>query len=74
MLGEDARSDFDARVEPVVDELSQRAQRRAYVAVLSGGEMEVAQVKVPPRSPPVGLALGKVLLSGMWAPSTWRVT
>ena len=76
MLGEGARSDFDARVEPVVDELSQRAQRQAYVAVLSGGEMEVAQVKVPPRSPPVGvvagfhgashaLALGKVLLAGM---------
>lgn len=76
MLGEGARSDFDVKIEPIVEELSRRAQRQAYVAVLSGGEMEVAQVKVPPRSPPVGvvegfhgashaLALGKVLLAGM---------
>jgi IclR family transcriptional regulator, acetate operon repressor len=76
MLRESARSDFDARIEPVVEELSQRAQRQAYVAVLSGGEMEVARVMTPPRSPPVGvvegfhgashaLALGKVLLAGM---------
>jgi IclR family transcriptional regulator, acetate operon repressor len=75
-LREGARSDFDAKIEPIVEELSQRAQRQAYVAVLSGGEMEVAQVKVPPGSPPVGvvagfhgashaLALGKVLLAGM---------
>ncbi len=75
-LGERARSDFDAKIEPVLDELARRAQRQAYGAVLSGGEMEVAQVKVPPRSPPVGvvegfhgashaLALGKVLLAGM---------
>jgi DNA-binding IclR family transcriptional regulator len=76
MLGESIRSDFDAKIEPIVDELSRRAQRQTYVAVLSSGEMEVAQVKVPPRSPPVGvvagfhgashaLALGKVLLAGM---------
>jgi DNA-binding IclR family transcriptional regulator len=76
MLSDGARSDFDTRIEPVVEELSRRAQRQAYVAVLSGGEMEVARVKIPPRSPPVGvvegfhgashaLALGKVLLAGM---------
>src|SRR5918993_2781707 len=76
MLGEGARSNFDLKVEPVLEHLSRRTQRQAYVAVLSGGEMEVAQVKVPPRSPPVGvvagfhgashaLALGKVLLAGM---------
>ena len=76
MLGEGARSNFDLKVEPVLEDLSRRTQRQAYVAVLSGGEMEVAQVKVPPRSPPVGvvagfhgashaLALGKVLLAGM---------
>lgn len=76
MLGEGTRSDFDLKVEPVLEDLSWRTQRQAYVAVLSGGEMEVARVKVPPRSPPVGvvegfhgashaLALGKVLLAGM---------
>jgi len=76
MLKEGARTDFDARIEPVVEELSRRAQRQTYVAVLSDGEMEVVRVKVPPGSPPVGvvkgfhgashaLALGKVLLAGM---------
>ena len=76
LLGKGSRSGFDSRIEPVVEELAQRTQRRAYAAVLSGGEMEVTQVKAPPRSPPVGvvegfrgashaLALGKVLLAGM---------
>lgn len=76
VLGEGSRSDFDSKIEPVVEELAQRTQRRAYSAVLSAGEMEVTQVKAPPNSPPVGvvegfrgashaLALGKVLLAGM---------
>jgi acetyl-CoA synthetase len=75
MLRNDSRSDFDSKIEPVVEELAQRTRRRAYSAVLSGGEMEVTQVKAPPKSPPVGvvegfrgashaLALGKVLLAG----------
>lgn len=74
MLSEGARSDFDASVEPVVEELAQRTRRQTYVAVLSGGEMEVVRVKVPAGSPPVGvvkgfhgashaLAIGKVLLA-----------
>ncbi len=75
LLSEGPRHDFDARIEPVVEELARRAQRHAYAAVLSGGEVTVTQVKAPPRSPPVGivqgfhgashaLALGKVLLAG----------
>jgi DNA-binding IclR family transcriptional regulator len=76
LLSEGSRSDFDSKIEPVVEELAQRTQRQAYSAVLSAGEMEVTQVKAPPNSPPVGvvegfrggshaLALGKVLLAGM---------
>ena len=76
LLSRGSRSDFDSKIEPVVQELAQRTQRRAYAAVLSDGEMEVTQVKAPPKSPPVGvvegfhgashaLALGKVLLAGM---------
>ena len=76
VLNESSRSDFDSRIEPVVEELALRAQRHAYAAVLSGGEVTVTQMKAPPKSPPVGvtagfhgashaLALGKVLLAGM---------
>ncbi len=76
LLSKGSRGGFDSRIEPVVEELAQRTQRRAYSAVLSDGEMEVIQVKAPPKSPPVGvvegfhgashaLALGKVLLAGM---------
>ena len=75
-LNKRPRSDFDSMIEPVVEELALRAQRHAYAAVLSGGEVTVTQVKAPPKSPPVGvvagfhgashaLALGKVLLAGM---------
>jgi DNA-binding IclR family transcriptional regulator len=76
LLSEGSRSHFDSKIEPVVEELAQRTQRRAYSAMLSDGEMEVTQVKATPNSPPVGvvegfrgashaLALGKVLLAGM---------
>jgi len=76
VLNECARSDFDSKIAPVVEELARRAGRQAYAAVLSGGEVTVTQVKAPPKSPPVGvvagfhgashaLALGKVLLAGM---------
>lgn len=76
LLSKGSRSDFDSKIEPVVEELAQRTRRRSYSAVLSDGEMEVTQVKAPPNSPPVGvaegfrgashaLALGKVLLAGM---------
>lgn len=75
-LYEGCRSDFAAIIDPVLEELAHRTQRHAYFAVLSDGEVTVAQVKAPPRSPPVGvvagfhgashaLALGKVLLAGM---------
>ncbi len=75
-LYENTRSDFDAHIEPVLDDLARRSQRHAYAAILSDGEMTVTQVKAPPRSPPVGvvegfhgashaLALGKVLLASM---------
>jgi DNA-binding IclR family transcriptional regulator len=76
LLHESSRGNFDSKVEAVVEELAQRTRKRAYSAVLSGGEMEVTRVKAPPKSPPVGvvegfrgashaLALGKVLLAGM---------
>jgi DNA-binding IclR family transcriptional regulator len=76
LMAEAARSDFDPTIEPVVEELAQRAQMPAYVGVLSGGQVEVSRVKAPAKSSPVGvvegfrgpshaLALGKVLLAGM---------
>lgn len=75
-LREASKSNFDSKIEPVVEELAQRTQRYAYAAVLSSGEAEVTQVRSPPQSPPVGvvegfhgashaLALGKVLLASM---------
>lgn len=78
LLKKNSRSDFGSKIEPVVEELAQRTQRRAYSAVLSDGEVTVIQMEVPPKSPPLGvaegfqgashaLALGKVLLAGMGA-------
>src|ERR671915_516833 len=79
LLNKGARSDFDARIEPVVKELAQRAKRHAYAAVFSDGEAVVTQAKAPEkRSSCVGvvegfhgashaLALGKVLLAGAGA-------
>jgi DNA-binding IclR family transcriptional regulator len=78
LLNEGSRSDFDARIEPVVKELAQRAQRHAYAAVLSDGEVVVTQAKAPEKRSYVGLvegfhgashalALGKVLLAGAGA-------
>ncbi len=37
LLSEGSRSDFDSKIEPVVEELAQRTQRQAYSAVLSAG-------------------------------------
>jgi IclR family acetate operon transcriptional repressor len=78
LLNKGTRSDFDARIEPVVNELAQRAQRHAYAAVLSDGEVVVTQAKSPKKRSYVGvaegfhgashaLALGKVLLAGAGA-------
>jgi DNA-binding IclR family transcriptional regulator len=64
----------EARLEPVVRELAELSLRHAYLGVLSGGLVTVAQVESPPKSPPVGivrgyhaashaLALGKVLIA-----------
>ena len=74
-LKHNARTSFDATIEPVVAELARRSQRNVYTAVLSDGEVAVTQVKAPPDGPPIGvvpgfqgathaLALGKVLLAG----------
>ena len=78
LLNESSRSAFDVRVEPVVEELARRAQRHAYAAVLSDGEVVVTQAKAPEKRSYVGvvegfhgashaLALGKVLLAGAGA-------
>ncbi len=67
---------LEVKIESVIEELAERAHRQAYLAVLTDGEVTVAQVKSPPDSPPAGvaqgfhgashaLALGKVLLAGM---------
>src|SRR5437868_865612 len=58
LLHESSRDDFDSKIGPVVEELAQRTLRRAYSAMFSGGEMEVTQVKAPPKSPPVGVVEG----------------
>lgn len=76
LLNENARSGFDSKTGPIVEELSRRAERRSYSAVLLDGEMTVTRAEAPPKSPPVGLvegfrgashalAPGKVLLAGM---------
>src|SRR5215210_688873 len=78
LLNQGSRSDFDTRIEPVVKELAQRAQRHAYAAVLSDREAVVTQAKAPEKQSYVGvvegfhgashaLALGKVLLAGAGA-------
>jgi DNA-binding IclR family transcriptional regulator len=78
LLNEGSRSDFDRKIEPVVEELAQRAQTHAYAAVLSDGEAVVTQAKAPKKRCHVGvvegfhgashaLALGKVLLAGAGA-------
>ncbi len=75
LLGDGFVSGVDEKIEPVLEELAQRARKRVYFAVLVDGEVTVAQMKATPRSPPVGvaqgfqgaahaLALGKVLLAG----------
>jgi IclR family acetate operon transcriptional repressor len=78
LYGRISRNSFDSKVEPVVEELAQRTNRHTYVGLLADREVSVQQVKVPPKSPPVGivkgfhgashaLALGKVLISNTGA-------
>ena len=78
LLNEGSRSDFDRKIEPVVEELAQRAHTHAYAAVLTDGEAVVTQAKAPEKRSCVGvvegfhgashaLALGKVLLAGAGA-------
>jgi DNA-binding IclR family transcriptional regulator len=75
LLNEGSRRYFDSTIEPIVTELARRAQRHAYAAVLSDGEVVITQAKAPEKRPLVGvvegfhgashaLALGKVLLAG----------
>ncbi len=75
LLGDGFVSGVDEKIEPVLEELAQRARKRVYFALLVDGEVTVTQMKATPRSPPVGvaqgfqgaahaLALGKVLLAG----------
>lgn len=69
------RHDLCSRVEPVIGELAERSMRHVYLGILEGGAVTVAQVKSPPKRPPVdlvragngashALALGKVLIAG----------
>ena len=75
VLHERASADvLGSAVEPVIDELSLRSQRHAYLGLFSDGAVAVSQVKSPPKGPPVGivrgfhgashaLALGKILMA-----------
>ncbi len=77
LLYQSYKSDLTSRVEPIIDELAQRANTRAYLGLLSSdGTVTVAEVKSPPKSPPAGvvkgfqgashaLAIGKVLLASL---------
>ena len=67
--------DLTSVLEPLVEELAQRAGRHAYLGVLSDGAVTVPLVKSPFKSPPDSivqgfhgashaLALGKVLIAG----------
>ncbi len=73
-----SENDLDSRIEPVIEELAQRAKTHAYFGLLSNGLVTVTKVKCPPKKPPVGivkgfqgashaLALGKVLLASSGA-------
>jgi acetyl-CoA synthetase len=66
-------TDVDARLEPVVEELAERASRHAYLGLLSNKDMTVARVSHPRTKPPVepvgagpeashALAVGKILI------------
>src|SRR5919107_625172 len=58
LLNEGPRSDFDRKIEPVVEELAQRAQTPAYAAVLTAGEAVVTQAKAPKKRSYVGVVKG----------------
>lgn len=69
-------SNIVSAVEPIIDELARRIGRHVYFGLLSNGDVTVADVKCPPKNPPVeivkgsqgashALALGKVLLAGI---------
>lgn len=68
------RNDLSSRVEAVIGELAERSMRHVYLGLLEDGAVTVAQVKSPPKRPPVdlvragsgsshALALGKVLIA-----------
>ena len=68
-------NDISSALDPLVEELAQRAGRHAYLGVLSDGAVTVPLVKSPFKSPPESivqgfhgashaLALGKVLIAG----------
>lgn len=70
-----SEKDLSSILEPVVEDLAQRAGRHAYLGVLSDGAVTVPLVKFPFKSPPDrivegfhgashALALGKVLIAG----------
>lgn len=75
LLHENARGDFDSKIEPVIEELATKSQRHAYAAVLLDGQVTVKRVKAPPQKQSSlgvvegfhgashALALGKVLLA-----------
>jgi DNA-binding IclR family transcriptional regulator len=66
--------DVDARVEPVVEELACRANRHAYLGLLSDRNVTMARISHPRTKPPVelvkadsgashALAVGKILIA-----------
>jgi IclR family acetate operon transcriptional repressor len=70
-----SRNNIVSCVELVIEELAQRSETHAYLGLLSDGALTIAEVKSPPKPPPVGVAkgfhgashalsLGKALLAG----------
>ena len=84
LLGEGFMSGVDEKIEPILEELAQRARKRVYFAVLADGEVTLTQGRAPPRSRPWGWRRGSSGQRTLWrwarscwparVMSTWSVT
>ena len=77
LLYQNYKDNLTSRIEPIIDELAQRANAHAYLGLLSSDHtVAVAEVKSPLKCPPAGvvkgfqgashaLAIGKALLASL---------